>query len=225
MGSAVSGDSQPCSPQLTLPCVWGSAGGRLAWGGLAGTPTSGPPAAGPTQSCCAAAARKQCLSPARMKGGADCRPWGAARRRGRPWTLGALPGVIVPPVAKVRSPEPWSPRAQSEQPWLPPAPRPASPQSISRRPAGLRAIHLAPTPEAPTATPAKGAARPARQSARTGNSCPDAHTSPLHSVCINTLSAWSRGLALPANQSADTSAHGRHSMFPAGLRSVCSSIL
>ena len=42
---------------------------------------------------------------------------------------------------------------------------------------------------------------------------------------INTLSAWRRGLTLPANQSADTSAHGRHSMFPTSLRSACISIL
>lgn len=160
-----------------------------------------------------------------MKGGADCQPWGAARRRGRPWALGALLGAIAPLVAKVWSPEPWSPWAQSEQLWPPPAPRPASPQSISGQAAGVRADHPAPTPEAPTATPAEGAAHPARQRARTGNSCSDAHAGPLHSVCINTLSAWRRGLALPANQSAGMSAHGRHSMFPTGLRSACSSIL
>ena len=82
-----------------------------------------------------------------------------------------------------------------------------------------------PHPRGTHSNACRGSRPPRKASARTGNSCSDPNAGPLLSVCINTLSAWRRGLALPANQSADTSAHGRHSMFPTGLRSACSSIL
>lgn len=134
---------------MTLPHVWGSAGGRLLWEGLAGTPASGRPAGCPGPELLCPAASKQGLSPAVMNGGADCTALGGCKATGQTLGPGSPSGVIAPPVGAVRSPEPRSPWAQSGQLWLPPAPRPASPQSFSGRAAGVGTIRLAPTPRHP----------------------------------------------------------------------------
>ena len=186
----MSGNTQPCWPQLTLPHVWGSAGGRLLWKGLAGTPASGPPAGCPGPELLCPAACKQGLSPAVMNGGADGTALGGCKATGQ--TVGpGSPSWGHHPAggcgAEPRAPVPMGTIRTAVAAPCPQACLSAEHQWTS---CWGRGHPPGPHPEAPAATPAEGAPRPSRQSTRTAAG---RHSQgPLPSVCIHILSAWSR---------------------------------
>ena len=150
------------------------------------------------------------------------RPWAAARRRARPWALGAILGSSPHQWARCGAQSP-GPRGHNQDSCGCPLPpglplrRASVDELLGSGPSAW------PPPQGTRSNACRGSPPPLKakrensgREALAGSSLLSVYT---HPVCLE------QGLTLPANRPADTSAHGRHSLFPAGLRSVCSSIL